>query len=464
MLVSLVLLGCGGTVAGQAQDAPAPAAETSGIGQLIPSSGSLGPLLRQELGSRVQGRRVRVPVAADGAPREQANDKLVVVAGIASLARASDGGAVLEQAKSGTSVLSSVDARRIARQSRISTDSKTQLPWLVVDSQEREHENLVRSARPFLKLARAVQWDRVRQLHVAEFLVGLDAESGEAGTLSEPLEASLSVSCDEVAPQSIKFTTIGPAGDQLVRVSCSAQVKNERDKQILSVRLQSGNLDYEFEIPHRPGPYQLSASSSSVLGLGLGELTLTAVSAEEDGTPLPVASELRVPLRVNDGELDPDAVVIPAGASQASASVHVRGSGSLQVRAGFAERESGPVALKVRWPVLLSCMAPAGGAIGGYLALALQRKRQKGPRRKGQRVAACVEGALVGIVVVLALTLVPSFGLMPGWARTAEIAWFVVAVFAGFLGLELLDRLARLFFKPTAAGEEMKPATATERE
>ena len=438
-------------------------AEVRDLPERDPGKQSLGPLLRAELGSRVLGSRVRVPVAADGAPHEQASDKLVVVAGIANLARSSDGGAVLEQAKSGTSVLSSIDAKLIARNSLISAETKTSLPWLVVDSQVRNQLNFVRSARPFLKLARAVQWDRARGLHMAEFLVGLDAESGAAGPLTQPLEASLSVSCDEVLPQSVKFSTIGPAGDQLVRVGCSAQVKNERAMQTLSVRLQSGSLDYEFQVPHRPGPFQLSASSSSVLGLGLGELTLTAVSAEEDGTPLIAASELHIPLRINDGELDPDTLIIPAGASQASASVHVRGSGKLQVQAGIAERQSKAVPINVRWPILLSCMAPIGGAIGAYLALALQRKRQqRTPRRRGQKIAACIEGALVGVVAVLALTLLPSFGLVPSWARTAEIAWFVIAVFAGFLGLELLDRLARLFFKQSSQPEAMKPATASD--
>lgn len=414
--------------------------------------------------TRAWGTRVRVPIGAEGTLQEHAADKLMVVAGPGSVAKADDGGAVLEQARSGTSVLSSVDAKAIAKQSQLSTDSKTPLPWLVVDSQQRNEENVVRSARPFLKLARAVQWDPVRQLHIAEFLLGLDAESGETGALSEPLEASLAVSCDEVTPQTVKLTTIGPAGDQLVRVGCSAQVKNERADQVLSVRLQSGSLDYEFQIPHRPGPFQLSASTSSVLGLGLGELTLTAVSAEEDGTPLPAASVQHVPLRISDGELDPDSLTIAAGASQGSISVHVRGSGQLQIRAGLAERESEPVLLRVRWPILLSCMAPLGGAIGGYLALGLQRKRHpRSSRRPTQWISACIEGALVGVVAVLALTLLPSLGLLPSWARTAEIAWFVVAVFAGFLGLELMDRLARMFFKQRAEPDGMKPATASER-
>jgi hypothetical protein len=59
---------------------------------------------------------------------------------------------------------------------------------------------------------------------------------------------------------------------------------------------------------------------------------------------------------------------------------------------------------------------------------------------------AVIEGAVVGTVVVLSLMLVPDMGLVPDWARTAEVAWFVAAVFAGILGLELLDRIARLFF------------------
>jgi hypothetical protein len=55
----------------------------------------------------------------------------------------------------------------------------------------------VRSARPFLKLARAVQWDPEHKVHSAEVLIGLDAESGDGGALAEPLVASLAVSCDK---------------------------------------------------------------------------------------------------------------------------------------------------------------------------------------------------------------------------------------------------------------------------
>jgi hypothetical protein len=57
---------------------------------------------------------------------------------------------------------------------------------------------------------------------------------------------------------------------------------------------------------------------------------------------------------------------------------------------------------------------------------------------------------------VLAVLVIPSFGPLPEWARSTEIAWFVVAAFAGFLGLELFDRLARLFFRSSEAAEAIK--------
>ena len=45
--------------------------------------------------------------------------------------------------------------------------------------------------------------------------------------------------------------------------------------------------------------------------------------------------------------------------------------------------------------------------------------------------------------------------------RTAEIAWFVAPAFAGFLGLELLDRVARLFFRQRPARDEPDTASSS---
>ena len=401
---------------------------------------------------------VRVPLETAGAKQLTSKD-LTVVAGTAHVEEASDGSVVLEQAKSSTSVVSVVGPKASSSHRLGPAEQKSKLPWLVVDAQAVDTRSVVRSARPFLKLARAVQWDPEKKLHIAEVLIGLDAESGEGGALAEPLIASLAVSCDSVEPQSMRFTTIGSAGDQLVRVACSPNVKNERDEQSISLRLQGAEFDYAFEIPRRPGPFELQASTNSVLGMGLGELTLTAVQREEDGTPLVAREPIIVSLHASEGEITPDSLVIARGAAQGIATVHVRGHGELQVIAGSAERESAPVPLRVRWPFLLASMAPAGGALGGFMAVRWQRKQPaRKPPRKHQHVMGVIEGAVVGTVVVLTLMLVPDIGLVPSWARTAEVAWFVAAVFAGFLGLELLDRIARLFFHQRPSAKASPPA------
>ena len=420
------------------------------------------PQLVPERTRRVR-QAVRVPLETPGAKALTPKD-LTVVAGSAHVEAARDGSVVLQQAKSSTSVVSVVGPKASSPHRLGVIEQKLKLPWLVVDSQAVNAHSVVRSARPFLKLARAVQWDPEKKLHIAEVLIGLDAESGGGGALAEPLIASLAVSCDTVEPQSVRFSSIGSAGDQLVRVSCSPKVKNERAEQSISLRLQGAEFEYAFEIPRRPGPFELQASTNSVLGMGLGELTLTAVQREEDGTPLVAREPMIVTLHADEGELTPETLTIAAGSAQGLATVHVRGHGELLVVAGSAERASQPVPLRVRWPFLLASMAPAGGALGGFMAVRWQRKQPlRRPLRKYQHVMAIVEGAVVGTVVVLTLMLVPDVGLVPDWARTAEVAWFVAAVFAGFLGLELLDRIARLFFhqRPTSSSTTATPSTSS---
>lgn len=413
-----------------------------------PASKRVVPQVKLERITRSGAQNVRVPLEAAASEPALAPDALVVVAGKALVAKERDGSVVLEQANRSTSVLSAAGTKSTSPLSLASTKDKVRLPWLVVDSHSHNTTSIVRSAQPFLKLARAIQWDPESQLHVAEFLIGLEAESGESGDLAEPLDASLVVSCDSVEPQAVRFEAIGPAGDQHVRVGCSAHVKNERAEQELSLRLRGAEYTYTFEIPHRPGRFELQASTTSVLGMGLGEVTLTVVQREEDGTALVAKEPVVVPLHVSDGEIEPNALSIAAGHSQGQVNVHIRGPGELQVRAGLAQQESEPISIQVRWPVLLSCMAPAGGAVGGFLAQRWRRKHPSKKRgRKSHHIMAIVEGAIVGTVLVLTLMLLPSMGLVPDWARTAEIAWFVAAVFAGFLGLELLDRIARVFFR-----------------
>jgi hypothetical protein len=236
---------------------------------------------------------LRVPLALKSTDNQEDLKSVRVVEGKGKIAFQS-GAPVLEQKQSGTTVLSSGLSKSIAETSTITTDSKTGLPWMVVDVKHDLGDGVtpshapptVRTGRPFLLLSRAVQWVPSAQRYVAELIVGLDPEEGSLpGALEEPITASLSVSCEEVTPGSVRLEKMGPEGDQRVLVSCSPRVR-DKGKQHVTVRIASGQLSYPFELPAHPGPYTLASSATQVPGLGLSTVRLTVAQALEDGTPL----------------------------------------------------------------------------------------------------------------------------------------------------------------------------------
>jgi hypothetical protein len=384
---------------------------------------------------------------------EPSRDALVVaslrvIAGDGRIARDADGTAWLEQAKVGTSVLSSDAAKQGAAASMLSTRDKTPLPWLIVDSRQRPNGNAWRTARPFLKLARAIEWEPASHRHVARFLLGLDAENGAPGPLTNPLRARLAVSCDDVVPADVIFNAVGPAGDQTIEVACSPKVKNERERQSLSILMASGSLDYPFEIPRRPGPFELVSSAQNVLGLGIGSLQLTLIRSEEDGTPLPVSNGLNVPLQSLGGEVEPSQIIIPKGESQATINVRPRGVGTLQLSAGTSAEESAKLSVELSWPLYFLLVTLIGGALGGYLSASRQREIKPRRRRSWAYTARrALEGALVGLVALSAMLTLPGMAIVPDALRTSEIGWFVGSVLAGFAGTELVETLSGLLFR-----------------
>jgi hypothetical protein len=390
---------------------------------------------------------VRLPVAAEGLEASPTAPPLSVIAGSGRVSEEMEGIAWLEQSLAETSVLTSASAKSIAQSSRISMREKTALPWMVVDSRHRSAGNNWRTARPFLKLARAIRWDPVSNRHVAEFLLGLDAENGSNGPLARPLRVRLTVSCDDVAPRDVYLAAMGPAGDQNIEVGCSRKVKNERPQQRLSVGIGSGSLDYPFEIPRRPGPFELASSAKEVLGLGLGSLSLTVIHAEEDRTPLPVAAATEVLLKAQAGEVTPSRVVIAPGESQATVLVRPRGLGVVQLSAGASGLESKALAINLEWPLLFLWLTSIGGGLGGWLSIHW-KPHQRAARRKFPHAARRVfEGALVGLVMVGAFVSLPSIAIVPDGLRNNELGWFIGAVLAGFVGTELVETLSNALFR-----------------
>lgn len=390
----------------------------------------------------------RVPIALKASDDKSDLSSVRVVEGKGTIAF--EGGApVLEQKSSGTSVLSSGSAKTIAESSTLNTATKTGLPWMVVDVKQDALAGtapapIVRTARPFLLLARAVQWLPDADRYVAELIVGLDAEDGSpAGPLEEPFTATLSTSCEEVDPPRVQLARIGPDGDRKVKVSCSPKQRNGKPQQ-LTVRIASGQLSYPFELPANPGPYALISSATEVPGLGLSTVRITVSQALEDGSPLALESDVEVPLQSKTGELHPSVLTIPRGKTEASADVRVFGLGAMSVQAGAGARMSAPLALDRSWPVLFLIVTVLGGAAGGYLAIIRQRRsKPEHARERSMLVRRVLEGSLVGLIAVGALLTTPGLAeLMPDVARGSQLAWLISAVLAGFLGVELIEVLA----------------------
>src|SRR5262245_42878935 len=188
---------------------------------------------------------LRVPLAASGVSELTSKFKVVTGRGRVELLASKPFVALPER---GTSVLSSSDAPKIAADSSLRVGEKTPLPWMVVDTKPAEASEpaQVRTARPYLGLARAILWDGAMRYHVALAQLGIDAEVGGTGKLEEPVVASLSVSCDDVAPARVTLDQIGPAGEKAVLVSCSRSAAKAPAQQNLKVRLADAELPYNF--------------------------------------------------------------------------------------------------------------------------------------------------------------------------------------------------------------------------
>jgi hypothetical protein len=385
---------------------------------------------------------IRMPLSLEGQSAQGLDtDTIRITSGAGAISRAPSGAAMLELRGEGQVIVSSESGKNSAGDSEISVERKTALPWLVIETRRGARGTTVHTARPFLTLAKAILWNAAEQRHVAEFLFGLDSESGEPGPLAQPIDARFTVSCDDVLPSAARIAHVGPAGYGTVRVGCSRSVKNERAQQQLEIHVDRGNLSYPFQIPRRPGPLSLTGSSR-VLGFGLGNLVLTVSRVEEDGSAMSSGAQLPVQLVVEQGRLDVHGLTIPRGAHEASVEAHPPGIGRIAVRAVASAQQSPPLAIELTWPVLPVSAMIAGGTLGGFLS-ALRRA----PRVRRRRT---LEGALVGLLITLVVLVVPSFATLPAAARETELGLFVLSALAGYIGTQLLDRAARALF-PTLA-------------
>ncbi len=438
--------------AGAVQVTPAPAAPAVNGRQIAPA-------LRRPRTSDF----LRVPLSAEPGLVSSGPSLTPDIFGIAAGAGRIDAtradAPVLEVPKGSFTIVTSQRGNENLESEELNTEQKTALPWLLVETPRNATEPPLRTSRPFVTLARAITWDAGLSRHVAEFLFGLDAENGEPGPLREAITVRFGVSCDAVTPDRAQIATIGPTGYDTVRVVCSREVKNESERQYLELFAGQGNLRYPFRIPRRPGALHLDVAGSNTLsGFGFGAAVLTASQVEEDGTLLASDEARVIQLSAVGGGIDVSSVTIEPGQSVGRVEVRPSGIGQLEITASSGAQRSRAAHLDLKWPLSPIAAMLGGGALGGMVSAFRQRRRRQMLRRS-------FEGAVLGLLVTLTVLVVPGLATIATRALGTELGLFVVAALAGFVGVPLVDRAARLVFpslnaEPSAktGGDDAKAA------
>jgi hypothetical protein len=173
-------------------------------------------------------------------------------------------------------------------------------------------------------------------------------------------------------------------------------------------------------------------------------VSLTVRNVERDGTPRAVERDTAVRLRSNGFAIDPSSVTLPAGSFEATEEVRARGLGTVQIQADNGDSGAAPVDITFVAPIAFLIATLLGGVAGGHLSASSTRK--KSPRKRIRYAAQLIEGALVGLVTVSALLVFSSLTLFPAWARSSVLGWALASALAGFLGTELIDRVAQRVF------------------
>jgi hypothetical protein len=395
---------------------------------------------------------IRVPLALEGlAARYIDTEKLRITSGAATITRSPTGVPLLQLAGEGRVIVSSEPGENSAGHIEIRSDRKTPLPWLVIETERTDAGTVVRTARPFLTLAKAIVWDAGAQRHVAEFLFGLDQETGEPAPLTQPIDVRFAATCDEVQPAAARIAQVGPAGYGIVRVACSRAIKNQSAVQQLDVDVERGSLAYPFLIPRRPGPLALTGSTR-VPGFGFGTLVLTMGPGEEDGTPMQTDTAMQVQLVADEGWLDVDAVTVPGGAQGVSVTTHPPGIGRLSVRALAGAQRSAPLTIELTWPLLPVIAMISGGMLGGYLSASR--------RSLAWRWLRTFEGALAGSFLTAIVLVLPSLVTLPAWTRETDLGLFALATPVGYIGTHWLERAAYKVF-PALTANRTRPDANT---
>jgi len=280
-------------------------------------------------------------------------------------------------------------------------------------------------------------WDPERGAYVTQLVVGLDL-TNQGGSI--PLRPAITVQFfptgAEVQPARVVLTNSGAVGYQEVELYCQ-----RRDSlAAVTVRSDLGEVHYaDIELDVALGALKVTPLEDRILGLGLGTTRLTVQRLAEDGLPLASPDPLTLQFTaVGGGKLSPESgLTILPGASSATAELRSRGLG-FRTFTATAGPIAGSAEIRFTPPLAFLFATLIGGAIGGFT----RSFRKSAPEDPTPRpVWNLVEGCVVGLVAVCAVTAGLVIGGLPTPALGTEVGAFVAASLGGYYGAPLLDRM-----------------------
>jgi hypothetical protein len=176
---------------------------------------------------------------------------------------------------------------------------------------------------------------------------------------------------------------------------------------------------------------------NSAIGLGLDLVKVVVSNLFPDGRLAPVETDTPVLLTVEGGpRLVSTNVVLKAGTSAADFSLRTSGLQKVVVRAS-ANGVVGLGTFDQRFPFAPLSLALLGGALGGYARRFLKGARRASSRRR------VIEGLLVSTVAFVAGILGVGYFDLPSAIVATEAGAFLTGALSGFVGVSVLDVLAK---------------------
>jgi hypothetical protein len=276
-------------------------------------------------------------------------------------------------------------------------------------------------------------WDDKEGTYLTHLTFGLKRPDGAPPTLAldQPVIIKLAYQ-GLIAPETAMISLDAPGLEHEKTIPLRFTPQSE--KPTLLVRSSISDVNLELAALPRLALYP---ERDAILGLGLDVVTLAVTNTQPDGRSAGFQRTTPVNVTVEGGaRLETTAVSIAAGESTSRFTLRSGGLGYVTVRA-HADGRSGAVTVRQTFPFGPLSAALIGGALGGFA-----RRFVKGARRSNS-ARRLLEGVVVGSIVFVSGILGVGYLHLPAALVATEAGAFLTAALGGFVGVSVLESLAK---------------------